>query len=121
MNALKRNPCFQVEVEGGAMIGYNRAMLLSEIRRLGSVDEAARAVPIPCEHARELVKTMNRYSRRPLVEELREGKGRVQLTEEGERAVHEFWRFYEELKIARCELIRGLGIASSSPVCQGKE
>ncbi|MFA5353423.1 MAG: hypothetical protein WC291_04275 [Thermodesulfovibrionales bacterium] len=120
MKTLKRNPCFLVEVEGGAMIGYNRAMLLSEIRRLGSVDEAARAVPIPCEHARELVKTMNRYSRRPLVEKLSEGKG-VQLTEEGEKALQSFWRFYGELKIARCELIRGLGIASSSPVCQGKE
>lgn len=34
MNTQKKNPCFLVEVECGAMLGYNRAMLLEEIGRL---------------------------------------------------------------------------------------
>ena len=55
-------------IESGAVLGYNRAMLLRKVMGYDSVEKAAKSISIPSDHAHELIAAMNKSARLPLVE-----------------------------------------------------
>jgi len=93
-----------IEGAEGTFLGYGRVVLLERIRLYGSITEAAKSMNMSYRHAWDLVDSMNRQSRKPLVETTTGGRkgGGSMLTEAGERAIESFWsllkRFDEFLK-----------------------
>ncbi|MDA8162311.1 MAG: LysR family transcriptional regulator [Desulfobacteraceae bacterium] len=93
-----------IEGPSGTFLGYGRAVLLERIREYGSISEAARSMGMSYRHAWELVDSMNREAKAPLVETATGGKGGggARLTSDGEAAIESFWglhaRFKEFLK-----------------------
>jgi len=89
--------CVIIEMEAGARLGYRRAVLLNEIKALGSIDLAAKTTTISVSHARDLVRQMNRDFSRPLVvfTGMNEDEDTVQLTEWGEQMAGTYWRRFE--------------------------
>lgn len=98
------NGCILIEVDGGAILGYNRALLLKNLIYYQSIERAAESIAISHEHARELIDVMNDSSRRPLVEIAKEipGGARFTMTAEGQRALESFWELYGEFKLSLC-------------------
>ena len=84
----------------GTFLGYGRVVLLERIREHGSITKAAKSMEMSYRHAWELVDSMNRQALRPHVEKATGGKGGggTFLTEEGEKAVGLFWKFYEDFQ-----------------------
>ncbi|MCX5718213.1 MAG: LysR family transcriptional regulator [Nitrospirae bacterium] len=84
----------------GTFLGYGRIILLELIREHGSITKAAKSMEISYRHAWELVDSMNRQSPKLLVEATTGGRngGGARLTEEGEKAVNLFWKFYEDFQ-----------------------
>lgn len=84
----------------GTFLGYGRIVLLERIRESGSITQAAKSMEMSYRHAWELVDSMNRQAAKPLVETAAGGKkgGGTRLTEEGERAVSLFWKFYADFQ-----------------------
>lgn len=89
-----------IEGEEGTFLGYGRIILLERVREFGSITRAAKSMEISYRHAWELVDSMNRQAGGPLVEAATGGKGGggARLTEEGEKAVNLFWRFYKDFQ-----------------------
>ena len=81
-------------------LAYGRIVLLERIREYGSITKAAKSMDMSYRHAWELIDSMNRQASRPLVEATTGGKGGggAILTEEGERALNLFWRFYDDFQ-----------------------
>ena len=52
----------------GTFLGYGRIVLLERIRQYGSITQAAKSMEMSYRHAWELVDSMNRQARKPLVE-----------------------------------------------------
>lgn len=104
--AVKRlqggSPCVMIEVEEGALLGYNRARLLENISASSSIAAAADAVPISYEHALELIELMNGSSKTPLVEKQNavSNISEAKLTPAGQNALRRFWDLYNELKLS---------------------
>jgi len=113
------NPCVMIEVEGGALLGYNRAQLLENIAIFSSIAEAANAVSIPYEHALELVELMNSHSCFPLVEKLNAGSniGEAKLTPQGRIALRSFWALYKNFKLSLCAQISGQAQRKHAAAC----
>ncbi len=86
-----------VEGKDGTFLGYGRVVLLERIKQYGSITMAAKSMEMSYRAAWELVESMNRQARAPLVETATGGKGGggASLTEAGERAIEAFWRLYE--------------------------
>ena len=84
----------------GTFIGYGRVVLLERIREHGSITKAAKSMQMAYRHAWELVDSMNRQAKKPFVELATGGKGGggARVTEEGEKAIRLFRRFYEDLQ-----------------------
>ncbi len=80
----------------GTFLGYGRIVLLERIKEYGSLTKAARSMEMSYRHAWELLDSMNRQAPTPFVETAAGGKGGggTRLTEEGERAIRLFWKFY---------------------------
>ena len=80
----------------GTFLGYGRVVLLERIREHGSISAAARSMEMSYRHAWKLVDSMNRQSRRPVVEKSTGGRGGggATVTEAGERAIETFWEAY---------------------------
>ncbi|MCP4995252.1 MAG: LysR family transcriptional regulator, partial [Gammaproteobacteria bacterium] len=59
----------RIWIEGpeGTFLGYGRVVLLERIREHGSISAAARSMEMSYRHAWELVDSMNRQSRSPVV------------------------------------------------------
>lgn len=89
-----------IEGEKGTFIGYGRVVLLQRIQEYGSISRAARSMKMSYRHAWELVDSMNRQGRTPLVETATGGKGGggATITTEGENAIHAFWRVYNNFQ-----------------------
>jgi molybdate transport system regulatory protein len=89
-----------VDGEEGTFLGYGRIVLLERIREHGSIAKAARSMDMSYRHAWELVDSMNRQASRPFIETATGGRGGggTRLTEEGEKAVRLFWKFYEDFQ-----------------------
>jgi molybdate transport system regulatory protein len=92
----------RIWIEGpeGTFLGYGRVVLLERIREHGSISAAARSMEMSYRHAWELVDSMNRQSRSPVVAKSTGGRGGggAQLTGAGEQAVATFWEVHGELK-----------------------
>src|ERR1700690_3200939 len=92
--------CILIEVECGAILGYNRAMLLKAIIEYKSLERAVESVGISLQHARELIDNMNENSRNTLVETSEKSAvcERFTVTAEGKEALESFWKLYREFK-----------------------
>lgn len=90
-----------LEKDGETFIGYGRVVLLERIKKYGSISMAAKSMDMSYRHAWELVDSMNRLSRKGLVETSTGGRGGggATVTPEGERAIELFWSLYDDLKI----------------------
>jgi len=96
---LRLNGRLWIEGEEGTFIGFGRVVLLDRIRRHGSISKAAKSMKLSYRRAWELVDSMNRQSRTPVVVTATGGKGGggARLTKTGETAIKEFWRLYGKL------------------------
>jgi len=92
----------RIWIEGpeGTFLGYGRVVLLERIKEHGSISAAARSMEMSYRHAWELVDSMNRQSRSPVVEKSTGGRGGggAILTETGEEAIVTFWTVHGEFK-----------------------
>lgn len=89
-----------IEGSDGTFLGYGRVVLLERIRESGSISKAARSMEMSYKHAWDLVDSMNRQARSPLVEKVSGGGGGggTRLTEAGERAIDTFWTLHARLE-----------------------
>ncbi len=87
--------CVVMEMEDGVHLGYRRAVLLSEIEALGSLQQAAQVSKIPFAHAWELVRSMNREFSTPLVVFIGGNTDHVALTARGSEVVRNSWRRFD--------------------------
>jgi len=92
----------RVWIEGpeGTFLGYGRVVLLERIHKHGSITAAARSMEMSYRHAWKLVDSMNRQSRRPVVEKTTGGRGGggATITETGKQAIECFWSTYHDFK-----------------------
>ena len=84
----------------GTFIGYGRVDLLEQIKELGSISQAAKALKMAYRRAWDLVDSMNRQAKEPFVELATggHGGGGARVTAEGERAIQLFRKFDADLK-----------------------
>lgn len=89
-----------VEGKDGTFLGYGRVILLERIKEYGSISEAAKSIGMSYRHAWELIDSINRQSKEPLVETATGGKGGggARLTDAGERAVAMFRNLHARLR-----------------------
>ncbi len=89
-----------IEGKEGTFLGHGRVVLLERIGQYGSISEAARSMGMSYRHAWDLVDSMNRQARTPLVETSTGGRGGggTRLTAEGEKAIAFFQGMQERLK-----------------------
>lgn len=89
-----------VEGKDGTFLGYGRVVLLERIKEYGSISEAAKSIGMSYRHAWELIDSINRQSKEPLVETATGGKGGggARLTDAGERAVVMFRNLHARLR-----------------------
>ncbi len=89
-----------IDGKEGTFLGYGRIVLLEKICEFGSITKAAKSMGMSYRHAWELVDSMNSQTRRPLVESSTGGKGGggAKLSEDGEKAVKLFWKFYADFQ-----------------------
>lgn len=100
--------CILIEVECGAILGYNRPMLLKGLIEYKSLERAVESVGISLQHARELIDNMNENSSNTLVETSEESAvgERLIVTAEGKKALESFWKLYREFKLSLCSSAR---------------
>jgi molybdate transport system regulatory protein len=89
-----------IDENNETFLGYGRIVLLEKIREYGSITKAAKSMEMSYRHAWQLIDSMNRHARKPLIEAFTGGKGGggARLTEEGDRVVDLFWKFYEDFQ-----------------------
>ncbi|MEA3385421.1 MAG: LysR family transcriptional regulator [Thermodesulfobacteriota bacterium] len=89
-----------IEGASGTFLGCGRVVLLERIAEFGSISKAAKSMSMSYRHAWELVDSINRQAKRPLVETSVGGKkgGGTKLTKAGREAVEGFWNIYEKFK-----------------------
>ena len=87
-----------IEGPEGTFLGYGRVVLLERIREYGSISAAARSMEMSYRHAWDLVDSMNRQSRTPVVEKSTGGKGGggAVVTDAGVAAVDFFWSVHKQ-------------------------
>ncbi|MGD9949660.1 MAG: winged helix-turn-helix domain-containing protein [Desulfobulbus sp.] len=97
--------CVIIEMERGANLGYRKAVLLEEIRALGSLTKAAKVSKIDQQHARDLIQEMNRSFSEPLVYFLGNPSlsDRVELTNKGLSTVKSYWLQFEPVWLSIIE------------------
>lgn len=86
------NGSIWIEGRNGAFIGQGRIALLEGIKEYGSITRAAKAMKMSYRQAWELVNSMNKQSKLPLVETASGGSGGggTRITEQGEKAIQTF-------------------------------
>lgn len=97
--------CVIIELEQGATLGYRKAVLLNEIKALGSLAKAAKVSKIDQQHAYDLIQEMNLSFSAPLVTFLGNSglSDRVQLTDKGMSTVQAYWRQFEPVWLSIIE------------------
>jgi molybdate transport system regulatory protein len=90
-----------IEGPEGTFLGYGRVVLLERIRDYGSISAAARSMEMSYRHAWDLVDSMNRQSRCPVVEKSTGGKGGggAVVTDTGMAAIDYFWAVHKQFKV----------------------
>lgn len=93
---FKVNGSIWIEGQKGAFIGFGRVILLENIKKLGSISEAAKSMKMSYRQAWELVDSMNKQSKKALVVRTSGGAGGggTMVTEEGERII----KLYKQLQ-----------------------
>ncbi len=78
-----------LDTDGGASLGETRVRLLEAIDRHGSINQAAKAVPLSYKAAWDAIDTLNNLAPQPLVERVTGGRqgGGTRLTDYGRRVV----------------------------------
>lgn len=78
-----------VEKDEGAFIGAGRIMLLEGVKKYGSITLTAKSMKMSYRKAWELIDSMNKLSKKPLVETTSGGLGGggTKVTNEGERII----------------------------------
>lgn len=89
-----------IEEDEGAFLGHGRIKLLENIKKTGSITNAAKAMDMSYRKAWELVKKINEKADKPLVEKIIGGKNGsgAQLTAEGENAIENFYKIERDIK-----------------------
>ncbi|MCC6543809.1 MAG: LysR family transcriptional regulator [Nitrospirae bacterium] len=89
-----------IEGKNGTFLGYGRVILLERIKEYGSISEAAKSMDMSYRHAWELVDSINKQARKPLIETATGGKGGggAMLTAAGDRAVSVFRELHARFK-----------------------
>ena len=84
------------------VFGPGKALLLESIEQTGSILAAGKAMGMSYKRAWQLVETMNRLFREPVVERMRGGadRGGARLTETGMQALALYRRIQDEAKAA---------------------
>jgi molybdate transport system regulatory protein len=91
-----------IENDAGATLSDTRIRLLEEIGRKGSINRAAKAVPLSYKAAWDAIDTMNNLAAEPLVVRITGGRqsGGTQLTEYGRKVVAMYRALELEYQIA---------------------
>jgi len=89
-----------IEGESGTFFGMGRAELLEKIKEYKSISKAAKALNISYKKAWNLIESMNRQAKSPVVITKVGGKGggKTELTPEGEKLLKQFKELYEKFK-----------------------
>ncbi|MNK50043.1 Molybdenum-pterin-binding protein MopA [compost metagenome] len=89
-----------IEEAEGAFLGIGKIWLLENIRKTGSITNAAKEMKMAYRQAWQLVEEMNQRAESPLVEKLLGGKGGggARLTEAGEKAIAIFYEVEKRIK-----------------------
>ncbi len=89
-----------IEGKEGTFLGCGRIALLERIKKYGSISKAAKSMNMSYKHAWDLINSMNRQAKTPLVETKIGGKkgGGTRLTEAGEKAIQQFKEIYREFQ-----------------------
>jgi len=89
-----------IEEAEGAFLGIGKIWLLENIKKTGSITNAAKEMKMAYRQAWQLVEEMNQRAEKPLVEKLLGGKGGggAKLTEAGERAIKIFYEVEKRIK-----------------------
>ncbi len=89
-----------IEGEEGTFIGCGRIILLERIKELGSISKAAKSMNMSYKHAWDLINSMNKQAKTPLVKTKTGGKkgGGTCLTEAGEKVIQQFKEIYKEFQ-----------------------
>lgn len=103
---MGKNKKYKVEVRvwieeaEGAFLGIGKIWLLQNIRKTGSITNAAKEMKMAYRQAWQLVEEMNQRAEKPLVEKLLGGKGGggAKLTEAGKRAIDVFYEVEKRIK-----------------------
>ncbi len=84
----------------GVFIGHGRVVLLERIKEHGSITKAAKSMEMAYRHAWDLVDSMNRQAKEPIVEVATGGKGGggARVTPAGEKAIELFWTLHEDFE-----------------------
>lgn len=89
-----------IEEAEGAFLGIGKIWLLENIKKTGSITNAAKEMKMAYRQAWQLVEEINQRAESPLVEKLLGGKGGggARLTEAGERAIAVFYEVEKRIK-----------------------
>ncbi|WP_114418424.1 TOBE domain-containing protein [Marinospirillum perlucidum] len=100
----------QLENSAGAALSDSRIQLLEAIDRLGSINQAAKAVPLSYKAAWEAIDLLNNTSPQPLVEKTAGGRrgGGTQLTDYGRRMVSLYRALEGEYQATLKRMLEGM-------------
>lgn len=89
-----------IEEAEGPFLGIGKIWLLENIRKTGSITNAAKEMKMAYRQAWQLVEEMNKRAESPLVEKLLGGKGGggARLTPAGENAITLFYEIENRIK-----------------------
>lgn len=87
-----------IEGKEGTFIGLGRMKLLEKVSQLGSITEAAKSMRMSYRQAWELIDSMNKQSRKPLVITAAGGVGGggTKVTPEGKQAIKQYKELLEK-------------------------
>ena len=103
---MTENKKYNVEVRlwiqeaKGPFLGIGKIWLLENIRKTGSITNAAKQMKMAYRQAWQLVEEMNQRAENPLVEKILGGKGGggARLTQSGEKAIAMFYEVEKRIK-----------------------
>lgn len=86
-----------IEGNNGTFIGNGRIALLERIKKYGSITKAAKSMKMSYRHAWELIDSMNKQAKKPLIVTAAGGigGGGTLVTSEGEKVIKEFCKLHE--------------------------
>lgn len=100
-----------IEGEKGAFIGVGRMKLLEGVDKFGSITDAAKSMKMSYRQAWELLNSMNRQSKKPLVETSAGGTGGggTKVTAEGLKTIQQYKKLLERFDKFNREETKKLG------------